>query len=125
MRNFGYLLVLIGAVIGGIQLGFTLLFADSAPQQAAGAAMAMAWAVLPYCFARALEKMAQVPFADALAHHRQQEQEQARYKAVSYPAPAAPSGLPVSSAATLKPMGYAPQAISHEQNERLRKSWGN
>ncbi|UXD25290.1 hypothetical protein FORC065_2486 [Yersinia enterocolitica] len=31
--------------------------AGSAPQQAAGAAMGIAWAVIPYCFARALQMM--------------------------------------------------------------------
>ncbi len=31
--------------------------ANGAPQQAAGAAMGIAWAVIPYCFARALQMM--------------------------------------------------------------------
>jgi len=31
--------------------------ANSAPQQAASAAMAMAWAVIPYCICRAIQQM--------------------------------------------------------------------
>jgi uncharacterized paraquat-inducible protein A len=52
--KFSWVLAVLGALIGGCVFAYTLLFADSAPKQAAGAAIAMAWVVLPYCFARAL-----------------------------------------------------------------------
>ncbi len=52
-----YLLAFIGALIGALDFIGTMGAAESAPQQAAGAAMAMAWAVLPYVCARAMEKM--------------------------------------------------------------------
>jgi predicted nucleic acid-binding Zn-ribbon protein len=43
------------ALYGFAQFIFTLGAAESAPQQAAGAAMAVCWAVIPYCFARAIQ----------------------------------------------------------------------
>lgn len=52
---FLYVLTVIGAVLGALTLvGFSLL-ASSAPQQAAGAAIAIAFAVIPYCLARAVQ----------------------------------------------------------------------
>jgi hypothetical protein len=51
-----WLLVVGGCVMGGFQAAATLE-ADSAPKQAAGMAMAIAWAVIPYCFVRALQQM--------------------------------------------------------------------
>lgn len=45
------------SVIGFMQ-GVVMVFAaDSAPQQAAGAAMGMAWAVIPYCICRAIQQL--------------------------------------------------------------------
>ena len=41
-----------GCIAGGFQLVDTFVSAQSAPQQAAGAAMAAACAVIPYCWAR-------------------------------------------------------------------------
>lgn len=66
MKTIAYVFTIIGTLIGGFQLIETMTFAESAPQQGAGAAMALAWAVLPYCFARAVEKLGAVPFVDAL-----------------------------------------------------------
>lgn len=66
MKNLSYTLVIIGTLIGGFTFFDSMIAAESAPQQAAGAAMAMAWAVLPYCFARAVEKLGEVTVADAL-----------------------------------------------------------
>lgn len=43
------------ALYGFAQFIFSLGAAESAPQQAAGAAMAACWAVIPYCFARAIQ----------------------------------------------------------------------
>lgn len=48
---------LLGAIIGGFQFLNAMLLATSAPQQAAGAAMALCWVVIPYVFSRAIEGM--------------------------------------------------------------------
>lgn len=48
---------IIGAVIGGFELLNTVTHAESAPQQAAGAALAAACAVVPYCLARAVQEI--------------------------------------------------------------------
>lgn len=57
MVKFLYVLTLLGAVVGAGDFLLGLVAANSAPQQAAGAAMALAWAVIPYVFARAAEKL--------------------------------------------------------------------
>lgn len=57
VRNLFYLFVLAGAIIGGLEFLGMMAAAASAPQQAAGAAMAVAWAVIPYAFARAFDEM--------------------------------------------------------------------
>jgi hypothetical protein len=54
--KFLHVFTLIGVAIGCISL-IGCMTAKSAPQQAAGAAMAAAFAVIPYCFARACEIM--------------------------------------------------------------------
>jgi hypothetical protein len=46
------------SLFGGIRLIEGLIVADSAPQQAAAAAMAVAFAVIPYCAARAIQELA-------------------------------------------------------------------
>jgi hypothetical protein len=48
---------MIGCGIGFLDFVLTLGTAPSAPQLAAGAASAMAWAVIPYCFARLLKDL--------------------------------------------------------------------
>src|SRR5258708_4285824 len=53
-----HILTILGALFGGVRLIDTLMKANTAPQQAAGAALAAAIAVIPYCFARAVEIMA-------------------------------------------------------------------
>lgn len=56
--KYWHIFTLLGAIIGGSELlsvsGATGI---SAPQQAAGAAVAVAWVVIPYCWARALVAM--------------------------------------------------------------------
>lgn len=52
---FLFVLTGIGAVLGGISLLIFGIFGGSAPQQAAGAAIAVAMAVIPYCLARAVQ----------------------------------------------------------------------
>ncbi|MGC2493272.1 hypothetical protein [Candidatus Binatus sp.] len=54
-----WILPLLGSLIAGFEFFNSLISATSAPQQAAGAAMAMCWAVLPYVFARAAEGLSQ------------------------------------------------------------------
>lgn len=61
IKIISYLLAVAGTLIGGFTLFNTVMFADSAPQQSAGATMALAWAVVPYCFARAIEKLTNEP----------------------------------------------------------------
>lgn len=58
-----YLLPALGAIIGGVEFLFGFAQARSAPQQGASAAMAVAWAVLPYVFARAVAEMVERPEA--------------------------------------------------------------
>ena len=53
---FVWFLALLGAFAGELTL-LTVVFQTGAPQQAAVAAIAVAHAVIPYCFARAIEKM--------------------------------------------------------------------
>jgi hypothetical protein len=55
--RFIWILPLLGSLVAGLQFFDSLISATSAPQQAAGAAMAMGWAVLPYVFARAAEEL--------------------------------------------------------------------
>lgn len=45
------------SVIGFIQGVLMVFGAESAPQQAAGAAMGIAWAVIPYCICRAIQQL--------------------------------------------------------------------
>ncbi|MBC1185899.1 hypothetical protein HII27_09235 [Kluyvera sp. SCKS090646] len=44
-------------VIGFLQGVVAVFGATGAPQQAAGAAMGLAWAVIPYCICRAIQQM--------------------------------------------------------------------
>jgi hypothetical protein len=50
-----WVLTILGAVAGTLTLLGTFMESASAPQQAAGAAVAVAFVALPYCFARAIE----------------------------------------------------------------------
>lgn len=57
IRGACWVATMVGALIGGLMFMDTLMRATSAPQQSAGAAIAVAWAVLPYCFARAVSEI--------------------------------------------------------------------
>lgn len=57
MRRIVYLLPLLGALAGAFALLLTMAGARSAPQEAAGFAMACAFAVVPYVLARAIDFM--------------------------------------------------------------------
>lgn len=55
---FLWSLVIISAVVAGLVFVGTVVGADSAPKQAAGAAIALCCVVIPYCFARACSEVA-------------------------------------------------------------------
>lgn len=59
MVNILYIITIIGAVIGGFTFVANLGRAQSAPQEAALAAVSMAWVVIPYCLARAAQLFGQ------------------------------------------------------------------
>jgi hypothetical protein len=52
-----HILTILGSIAGGFTLLDTYNRAESAPQQAAGAAIAIALTIIPYCFARACTLM--------------------------------------------------------------------
>ena len=54
MKFIAWILVIIGTLLGGFSVVMAI-FAEAAPAQAAGAALGVGLAVVPYCFARALE----------------------------------------------------------------------
>ena len=54
--TFVWVCALIGSILGGLTL-LSVAVQTGAPQQAAVAAIAVALAVIPYCFARAIEKI--------------------------------------------------------------------
>ena len=55
--NAVWLFPIIGAVFGGLTILFTMVGASTAPQEAAGYAMACALAIVPYVFARAMHML--------------------------------------------------------------------
>ncbi len=52
-----WIVTILGSILGVVILIGTLLSADGAPQQAAGAAVSVALAVIPYCVARAVTEL--------------------------------------------------------------------
>jgi hypothetical protein len=48
------IIAMLGSAIGFFEFMLVTMSSPSAPQLAAGAASALAWAVIPYCFARLL-----------------------------------------------------------------------
>lgn len=59
MVKFLYIVTIFAALYGGAELVIGLSLAESAPQQAAIAAMSIAYAVIPYCVARAASEIKQ------------------------------------------------------------------
>ena len=53
--NIFWLIALLGSLVGGLIMVVTLSSSNGAPQEAAGAAIAVGFAVIPYCFARCLQ----------------------------------------------------------------------
>lgn len=75
MKSFFFLLTIIGGILGTVVLFFTMFSSEGAPQQAAGAAIAVAFVAIPYCMARAFEKFRQEPIAKTLERLLQEKQE--------------------------------------------------
>lgn len=58
MKIVFWVIAIIGVLIGALQFLSTLTATEiSAPQQAAGAAMALCGVVIPYCLARAISDL--------------------------------------------------------------------
>lgn len=55
--KIAWTIALLGSFAGLYELINTSALAQSAPQQAAGAAMALAYAAIPYCMARAIQML--------------------------------------------------------------------
>ena len=60
VRQLFWVLAAFGSLIGGVEFFIVALGTKGAPQQAAGAAIAICWAVLPYVFARAIDEVARL-----------------------------------------------------------------
>jgi len=57
MKKFLWVLTAIGSVLGGLVVLIGVTAAKGAPQEAAAAAIGIAFAVIPYCLARAASEM--------------------------------------------------------------------
>jgi hypothetical protein len=57
MKSFFYVIALLASLLAGLILVLGLVTANGAPQESAVAAIAVAVAVIPYVFARAVEKL--------------------------------------------------------------------
>jgi sugar phosphate permease len=57
MQKLLWILTIIGSLIGGLIVLVGVLGATGSPQEAAAAAMGLAFAVIPYCIARAVSEM--------------------------------------------------------------------
>lgn len=55
MKGIFHIGTLLGSLAGAVMLLNAMTLSNGAPQQAAGAAMAIGFAVIPYCFARGWE----------------------------------------------------------------------
>lgn len=61
VEKFFWVLCGFGALTGAVQFFEAVSRAQSAPQQAAGAGMALCYAVIPYVLARVVEKLGDGP----------------------------------------------------------------
>ncbi len=57
MRVLFWLLAILGSLIGGFFIFIALTATESAPQEASAAAIGLAFAVVPYCLARAYSEL--------------------------------------------------------------------
>ena len=58
MRKFLWILTFIGSILGGLRALYAFLFIQSWTDQATVTVMGIAFAVIPYCLARAASEMA-------------------------------------------------------------------
>jgi hypothetical protein len=54
LARLAWALAALGSVVGGVEFALDWSSANGAPQQGVIAATALVWALLPYCFARAV-----------------------------------------------------------------------
>ena len=57
MTKFLWSLTIVGSILGALTIAVGVAGATGAPQQAAVAAIGIAFAVIPYCLARAVSEM--------------------------------------------------------------------
>lgn len=57
VSKFFWIVTVLGSLLGGAIMFFGVLFANGAPQEAAAAAVGVAFAVIPYCIARAAKEL--------------------------------------------------------------------
>lgn len=57
MKNVLWALTIIGSLLGGLTTLVGVVAAKGAPQEAAAAAIGVAFAVIPYCLARAASEI--------------------------------------------------------------------
>ena len=57
MIKFLWVLTILGSILGALAAGSGIMLASGAPQEAAAAAVGIAFAVIPYCLARAAPEM--------------------------------------------------------------------
>jgi hypothetical protein len=57
MKVFFWIITILACIVAGFLFVVTVSQSNGAPQEAAGAAMACALAIIPYVFARAIEKL--------------------------------------------------------------------
>ena len=60
MKKFLWVLTVIGSVLGALVALLGVVGAKGAPQEAAAAAIGLAFAVIPYCLARAATEIGQI-----------------------------------------------------------------
>lgn len=84
MKNFLYVLTALGSMIGAFFLFSVFTTAGSAPQEASLAAVAVAFAVIPYCLARAAEGIERTSMSNDLhaiaEHYRRIDHESAQQR---------------------------------------------
>jgi len=57
MKKALWIIVIIGSILGGVAALIGVIGAKSAPQEASAAAIGLAFAVIPYCLARAVSEI--------------------------------------------------------------------
>lgn len=99
MRLLLYVVTFLGGILGALIL-FSTVLADGAPQQGAGAAVAVAFVVIPYCMARVIGESHKEHLLEKLANGMTTQAQ-----AATPPQPVAPVAQP-----TAQPSPYAPPA---------------